>query len=96
MARNTSLSLGEPFTEFIDSAVQSGEYASASEVVRDALRMKMQVEQKREALRQAIREGFDSGPPLSIDPVRKLAELKKRPRRTRPFDPRVVGPEPSA
>jgi antitoxin ParD1/3/4 len=39
MARNTSFSLGDHFTEFIDQQVESGRYATASDVLRAALRM---------------------------------------------------------
>ncbi len=34
MARNTSISLGEHFTSFIDTQVQAGRYGSATDVVR--------------------------------------------------------------
>jgi antitoxin ParD1/3/4 len=34
MARNTSVSLGDHFTTFIDMQVQAGRYGSASDVVR--------------------------------------------------------------
>ncbi len=33
MARNTSVSLGEHFTGFIDAKVKEGRYSSASDVV---------------------------------------------------------------
>ena len=38
MARNTSVSLGVHFTEFIENQVESGRYATASDVIRAALR----------------------------------------------------------
>lgn len=38
MARNTSVSLGEHFTKFIEEQVASGRYATASDVIRDGLR----------------------------------------------------------
>ncbi len=52
----------------VDGAVEAGEYASASEVIRDALR---QWKERRdlfgytiEELRQLVQEGIDSGPPV--------------------------------
>ena len=38
MAKNTSISLGDHFEEFVAGQVVSGRYTSASEVMRDALR----------------------------------------------------------
>jgi antitoxin ParD1/3/4 len=38
MARNTSVSLSDHFTKFIDEQVESGRYGSASEVIREGLR----------------------------------------------------------
>jgi antitoxin ParD1/3/4 len=39
MARNTSISLGDHFSDFIDIQVQAGRYGSASDVVRAGLRL---------------------------------------------------------
>jgi antitoxin ParD1/3/4 len=39
MGKNTSISLGSHFENFINSSVTSGKYNSASEVVRSALRL---------------------------------------------------------
>lgn len=33
MSRNTSVSLGDHFAEFVDAQVQSGQYGSASDVI---------------------------------------------------------------
>ena len=45
MARNTSVSLGDHFTQFIDTQVSSGRYTTASDVVRAALRLLEREEQ---------------------------------------------------
>ena len=61
MPRNTSISLGDHFTAFIDSEVKSGRYGSASEVVRAGLRLLQRHEAKVKALQAALIEGEESG-----------------------------------
>ncbi|GLK51597.1 type II toxin-antitoxin system ParD family antitoxin [Maricaulis virginensis] len=61
MAKNTSFAVGEHFAEFIHEQVESGRYASASEVVRAGLRLLQVEEEKIRALRAAIDEGLASG-----------------------------------
>jgi antitoxin ParD1/3/4 len=66
--------------ETLRQAVAAGEYASTSEVVREALRewMRRRDDERRDlkALRVAIKTGLDSGPGLPADQV--LAELRAR------------------
>ena len=61
----SSYVVGEHFEAFIKSQVQQGRYASASEVIRDALRVLEERAQframKLDALRAAIQQGGDSG-----------------------------------
>ena len=54
MARNTSVSLGDHFEQFIAGQVDSGRYGSASEVVRAGLRLLETTESKAEVLRNAL------------------------------------------
>ena len=61
MARNTSITLGGHFDEFVSRQLAEGRYGSASEVVRAALRLLEEREDKVRALRQALREGEESG-----------------------------------
>ena len=61
MARNTSISLGEHFSAFVESQVSSGRYGSASEVVRAGLRMLESHESQVRALQEALRAGEESG-----------------------------------
>ncbi len=61
MSRNTSISLGDHFADFIDTQVAGGRYASASDVVRAGLRLLEEHEAKLEALRAALIEGEESG-----------------------------------
>ncbi|MGU9978982.1 type II toxin-antitoxin system ParD family antitoxin [Phreatobacter sp. HK31-P] len=67
MARNTSISLGDHFTSFVDERVAEGRYSSASEVVRAGLRLLEEHEAKVAALRAAIDEGDRSGPATPFD-----------------------------
>lgn len=61
MAKNTSITLGEHFDGFIAEQVSEGRYASASEVVRAALRLFEDHERKLAALRRLLEEGEQSG-----------------------------------
>jgi putative addiction module CopG family antidote len=53
MAKNTSFSLGDHFSEFVERKVAEGRYSSASDVVRAGLRLLEEDETKLEALRAA-------------------------------------------
>ena len=61
MAKTTSFVLGEHFEQLIAQQMHTGRYSSASEVVREALRIfeNQQVAIKR--LNDAIEEGYASG-----------------------------------
>ncbi len=69
MSKNTSFSLGEHFSGFIEGCVAEGRYASASasDVVRAGLRLLEQEEARLEALRAALIEGEQSGPAAPFD-----------------------------
>src|SRR3546814_16680382 len=57
MARNTSVSLGDHFDQFIAGQVDSGRYGSASEVVRAGLRLLEPTERKLEVRSEERRVG---------------------------------------
>ncbi|BFM06257.1 type II toxin-antitoxin system ParD family antitoxin [Halioxenophilus aromaticivorans] len=61
MAGNTSITLGEHFEGFINRQVVEGRYASTSEVVRAALRLLEENENKVATLRRLLEEGEQSG-----------------------------------
>jgi antitoxin ParD1/3/4 len=76
MDRNTSISLGKYFDNFIQSRISTGRFKNASEVVRAGLRLLEEEEKKLLALREAIQEGIDSGIAYDFDPKAHLEELK--------------------
>lgn len=78
MGRNTSISLGEHFEEFIESSIAKGRYNNASEVVRAGLRLLEAEEEKLKALKYAIQEGLESGIVADFDPNDHLGNLKKK------------------
>ena len=87
-----NISLPSELEAYIDAKVASGEYAHASEVVRDAVRGMMREEaQKFEWLRNAIAEGIqsaDEGPLVSgkaaLDEVKRRGRALLEARRAKP------------
>lgn len=79
-ATRVNISLTEQLVRFISEQVESGAYQSASEVVRDGLRLlaerRKTEELKLAALRAAIREGLDSGPAEPHDMEVIIAEAR--------------------
>ena len=67
MNKNTSFSLGEHFSRFVEVQVGQGRYSNASDVVRAGLRLLEEQEAKLEALRSALIEGEQSGPSTPFD-----------------------------
>lgn len=76
--KNTSVSLGNYFDQFVSSQVSVGRYKNVSEVIRAGLRLLEDEETKVIALRNAIQEGVDSGIAQDFDPEKHLQELKAR------------------
>ena len=76
MAKNTSIALGEPFVQFAQRKVASGEFGSTSEVVREAMRRYIATDEQRQRLHALIREGEESGPPQPFDFAEFIAEMK--------------------
>lgn len=76
MARNTSISLGDHFENFVDNSISTGRFKNASEVIRAGLRLLEEEENKAMALRNAIEEGWASGAAKNFDPKKHLEKLK--------------------
>jgi antitoxin ParD1/3/4 len=76
MGRNTSISLGDHFENFIESTVSNGRFNNASEVVRAGLRLLEEEENRIQILRKAIQEGIESGRADNFDPKHHLQTLK--------------------
>jgi antitoxin ParD1/3/4 len=76
MKRNTSITVGPHFDGFIQSQLETGRYASTSEVVRAALRLLEQEEEKLNILRQALVDGEQSGFVTNFNPQDFLDSLK--------------------
>jgi antitoxin ParD1/3/4 len=84
-----NISLTPRLEEMIREKIASGSYSSASEVVREALRLLELEDQLRslklQRLRQDIREGLESGPAMSFhsNRVKQAARQKGSSRRTK-------------
>ncbi len=78
MSRNTSISLGDHFTDFIDAQVSTGRYGSASEVVRSGLRLLEEHEARVRALREALIAGEESGPTVAFDSEAFLKRMREK------------------
>jgi antitoxin ParD1/3/4 len=67
VGKNTSFSLDEHYSTFIDEEVASGRYRSASDVVRSALRLLEDRETQLRAVREALIDGERSGSSTPFD-----------------------------
>ena len=74
--KNTSVSLGNYFEQFVTSQVSIGRYKNVSEVIRAGLRLLEDEESKALALRNAIQKGLDSPRNESFDFNENLLSLK--------------------
>ena len=77
MGKNTSVSLGEHFEEFVQFRINEGRYKNASEVIRAGLRLLEEEEQKFYVLKSAIEEGVNSGLAVDFEPDEFLAQIKR-------------------
>jgi antitoxin ParD1/3/4 len=76
MSKNTSITLGNHFDDFVQSRISAGRFKNASEVIRAGLRLLEEEENKVAVLKYAIQEGIDSGIVEDFDPEQFLKNLK--------------------
>ncbi len=75
--KNTSISLGNYFDQFITSQISVGRYKNVSEVIRAGLRLLEDEESKIITLRAAIQKGLDSPRVENFDFEVNLKKLKE-------------------
>lgn len=71
-----NVSIGKRWEEFVEGVVQDGRYGSASEVVREGLRLVEEREAKLAALRQTIEASIAEGGARSPDEVSAALSAK--------------------
>ncbi len=76
MARNTSILLGDYFEHFIKEQISTGKYSSVSEVVRTALRVFEQEENKTKSLIYELKIGEKGAKIRNFDRDKNLEMLK--------------------
>lgn len=78
MGRNTSVSLGNHFEDFVNDKISQGRFKNASEVIRAGLRLLEEEENKLQFLKNAVQEGTKSGIAKDFVPESHLASLKAK------------------
>jgi len=79
--KNTSVSLGAYFDQFVTSQISIGRYKNVSEVIRAGLRLLEDEENKTTALRNAIQKGLESPRVDDFDFEENLIQLKTEKRK---------------
>lgn len=75
MKKNTSITLSDHFQHFIKNEVESGRYNNTTEVIRTALRLLEQEQQKHKAIKEALKKGEESGFVEDFDSKENLKNL---------------------
>ena len=76
MSKNTSITFGTYFEQFIQNTLKEGRYKNASEIVRAGLRLLEEEENRLASLRHSINEGIASGTAVDFNPSEHLKKLK--------------------
>ncbi|MDT4291354.1 type II toxin-antitoxin system ParD family antitoxin [Methylomonas sp. MO1] len=77
MARNTSVTLGDHFDNFVQEKIQQGRFLSVSEAVRAGLRKLEEEELKLQTLKAKLQAGEDSPLQEDFDEEQFLASMRK-------------------
>ncbi len=78
MARNTSVTLGKHFDEFVTEKITQGRFQSIREVVRAGLRKLEEDESKLQALKEKLNAGESSSSVDNFDGKQFLNNLHKK------------------
>ncbi len=78
MARNTSVTLGEHFDDFVLEKINTGRFQSVSEVVRAGLRKLEEDEIKLQVLREKLQAGEDSPLVENFNGAEFISELHNK------------------
>ena len=78
MPRNTSVTLGEHFDQFVAEVLRQGRFQSVSEVVRAGLRKLEADETRLQALQAKLLAGEDSSVEAGLDGEQYIAALHKQ------------------
>jgi antitoxin ParD1/3/4 len=83
-----NVSLTHELEQFVTEKVKSGRYTSASEVIRDSLRLLVERDQlyqiRLDALRKEIQKGIESGEATPFEPEDIMKKVKARMGHTAP------------
>lgn len=79
--KNTSISLGNYFDQFVSNQVSVGRYKNVSEVIRAGLRLLEDEENKAIALKNAIQKGLESPRVENFNFDENLIQLKAEKRK---------------
>jgi antitoxin ParD1/3/4 len=79
--KNTSISLGNYFDQFVSNQVSVGRYKNVSEVIRAGLRLLENEESKAIALKNAIQKGLESPRVENFNFDKNLIQLKAEKRK---------------
>ncbi|MFT6753704.1 MAG: antitoxin ParD1/3/4 [Candidatus Azotimanducaceae bacterium] len=78
MSRNTSVTLGEHFEQFVNDSISAGRYQTVSEVIRAGLRKLENDEHKLEVLRGKLAAGERSSKVKSFSSDKFLEKMHKK------------------